>query len=208
MANGNEVKEKTYFDLDIELALVENNAKRKIRVNANITFMRLHKIIQAAYNWQESHLYQFLLFKDGKEGEKPSFEMVTSKEEASNPKTARLVHRAKLCDYLFEYKHILYIYDFGDDWVHYINVIDSATDYKGDLPLLLDGKNDAPPEDCGGPDGFKDFLEIMNKIKHKEHKEMKKWATDQGWERFDLNRAGLRVFLAGNPGRRVWVKEG
>ena len=196
MASGNEIKEKTYFDLDIELALVENNAKRKIRVNANITFMRLHKIIQAAYNWQESHLYQFLLFKDGKEGEKPSFEMVTSKEEASNPKTARLVHRAKLCDYLFEYKHILYIYDFGDDWVHYINVIDSATDYKGDLPLLLDGKNDAPPEDCGGPDGFKDFLEIMNKTKHKEHKEMKKWATDQGWERFDLNRAGLRVFNA------------
>jgi len=203
-----EIKTKPAFDLDIELSLIENNAKRKIRVGANITFERLHKVIQAAYNWHESHLYQFLLFKNGDEGEHPSVEIVTNKEEASNPKTAKLVHRAKLCDYLNQYKHILYIYDFGDEWTHYIDVVGSLGDFDGDLPVLLGGENDAPPEDCGGAEGFEDFLKIMSKPRGKEYKEMKEWAASQGWERLDLKRTGLRVFLAGNPGRGVWVKDG
>ena len=207
MANDTEVKMRPYFDLKIELILEEKNVVRIIRVGANITFERLHKIIQAAYNWQESHLYKFLLFKDGEEREKPSFEIVIDKEDAANPKNSRLAHRAKLCDYLREYKHILYMYDFGDSWIHYIDVTDSGDDCKQDLPILMDGANDAPPEDCGGPEGFADFLKIIRKPKHEEYKEMKMWAKDQGWEHFDINRAGLRVFMAGNPGRRVWVKE-
>jgi len=203
-----ETKTKPAFDLDIELALVEKNAKRKLRVGANITFERLHKIIQAAYNWHECHLYQFLLFRNGDEGEQPSVEIVTNKEESANPKTAKLVHREKLCDYLNEYKHVLYIYDFGDSWMHYIDVVGSLDDFDGDLPILLEGENDAPPEDCGGPEGFEDFLKIMSKPRGAEYKEMKEWAASQGWERLDLKRTGLRVFLAGNPGRGVYVKDG
>jgi len=207
MANSTETKEKPAFDLNVELVLVENNATRKIRVGANITFERLHKIIQAAYNWHESHLYQFLLFESGDEGEQPSVEIVIDKEGTLNPKKARLAHRAKLKDYLDEYKYIMYIYDFGDGWVHYINVIEKLNNYDDKLPVLLDGENDAPPEDCGGPEGFADFLEIMRKPKRKEYKEMKMWAEEQGWERFNLQRSSLRVYLAGNPGRGVWMKQ-
>ena len=200
-------KPKPSFDLDIELALVEKTAKRKIRVGANITFERLHKIIQAAYNWHESHMYQFLPFEKGEEGEPPSVEIVLDKETASDPKKAKLVHRAKLCDFLDKYKFILYIYDFGDDWFHYIDVTGSSDDCDDTLPLLINGENDAPPEDCGGAEGFADFLKIMDKPSHKEHKEMKGWAAEQGWERFNFERSKLRVYLAGNPGRGVWNKE-
>lgn len=208
MTDSVATKAKPAFDLEIELVLVENNAKRKIRVGANITFERLHKIIQAAYNWHECHLYQFLLFRNGDEGEQPSVEIVTDKEEASNPKIAKLVHRAKLNDYLNEFKHILYIYDFGDGWTHYIDVIGSTDDCDDNLPLLLYGENDAPPEDCGGPEGFADFLRIIGNPMHKEHNETKGWATGQGWERLDLKQTALRVYLAGNPGRGVWMKGG
>ena len=199
---------KQAFDLDVELALVENNAKRKIRVAANITFERLHKIIQAAYNWKEGHMYQFLLFKNGDEGERPSVEIVTDKSEATNTKTARLVHRAKLSEYLDVYKYILYVYDYGDDWTHYIDVVGKIDECGDNLPVLTSGENDAPPEDCGGAVGFKEFQKIMSKPRHKEHKEMKEWATEQGWEAFDLRRSSLRVWMAGNPGRGVWVKNG
>ena len=206
MSSTTAAKAKPAFDLEVELVLVDNNAKRNIRVGANITFERLHKIIQAAYNWQQGHLYQFSLFKTGEEGEQPSFEIVTDKEEASNPKKARLVHRAKLADYLNEYKHILYIYDFGDGWVHYIDVVGSIENSEQELPILLGGENDAPPENCGGPEGFADFLKIMNKPRHKEYKETMEIATEQGWERYDYRRVSLRVFLAGNPGRGVYVR--
>jgi hypothetical protein len=208
MVESTATKTKPAFDLEIELVLIEHNAKRKLRVGASITFERLHKIIQAAYNWHECHLYQFLLFKNGDEGEQPSFEIVTNKEEASNPRIAKLVHRAKLSDFLNEYKHILYIYDFGDGWMHYIDVMGGIDNCDDKLPLLLDGENDAPPEDCGGPEGFADFLKIISKPKHKEHREMKDWAKGQGWERFTLEQSALRVYLAGNPGRGVWIKNG
>ena len=197
---------KPAYDLEVELVLVANNAKRKIRVGANITFERLHKIIQAAYNWHESHLYQFLLFKGGEEGERPSVEIVTDKAEATNPKTARLVHRAKLGDYLDEHKHMMYIYDFGDEWIHYIDVVGKADDSGDKLPWLLSGENDAPPEDCGGSEGFADFLKVMSKPKGKEYKEMKQWTAEQGWEPFSLDYAALRVYLAGNPWHGVWMK--
>ena len=201
-----EAKKKPAFDLNIELVLVKNNAKRKIRVGANITFERLHKIIQAAYNWRESHPYQFLLFKNGDEGEKPSVEVVTDKEMAMNPKAAKLAHRAKLGEYLNEHKYLMYIYDFGDEWMHYIDVTDSLEDSRDDLPLLLEGENEAPPEDCGGPEGFEDFLKTIGKGRGGEYREMMEWAESQGWERYDFKRAKLRVWLAGNPGRGVWMK--
>ena len=103
----------------------------------------------------------------------------------------------------------MYIYDFGDNWIHFIEVVGSIENETSvQLPALLDGENDAPPEDCGGPMGFADFLAIMNKPRHKEHKEMKEWAEMQQWERFDFRNASINVYLAGNPGRGVWVKEG
>jgi len=47
-------------------------------------------------------------------------------------------------------------------------------------------------------EGFADFLKIMSKPKHGEYKKMKEWAAEQGWEPFELRRAALRVWLAGN----------
>lgn len=47
----------------------------------------------------------------------------------------------------------------------------------------------------------------MSKRKGEEYKEMKQWASSQGWERLDLRRSGLRTYLAGNPGRSVYMHE-
>jgi len=94
---------------------------------------------------------------------------------------------------LQKYKFILYIYDFGDDWLNYIDVVGKVDDSKEKLPILLEGENDAPPEDCGGVEGFADFLEIMSKPRHKKHKHMKERASGTGWKRFDLEQVKLRV---------------
>ena len=125
----------------------------------------------------------------------------------NNPKTAKLVHRAKLKDFLHEYKYIVFVYDYGDDWTHYIEVVGSLDDTHGDLPVLLAGENDSPPEDCGGPLGFVDFLHAISNPTHIEHEDMTEWAAFQCWEPFNFERARLRVYLAGNPGKYVWVKE-
>jgi hypothetical protein len=206
MADSAAKKKKPAYELEISLKLYGGDANRVLVVGANITFKRLHEIIQAAYCWHDSHLFNFTLYEKDWQGE-PSVEIVYDKElkAESQAKIARLAHRAKLSEFLDDYKFVLYVYDFGDNWEHAIRVAKFYEDYSGELPVLLSGEGDAPPEDCGGDIGYADFLKIMKSPRHKEHKETKQWAKGQGWQPFDYKKASLRVFWAGNPGRGVWL---
>ena len=54
-------------------------------------------------------------------------------------------------DFFFKnYKWIRYIYDFGDDWRHKINIEKYELDYKERYPKLVKYKGDNFMEDSGG----------------------------------------------------------
>jgi len=62
-----------------------------------------------------------------------------------------------------------YTYDMGDDWRHRIIVekvipADSGVQY----PQFLGGERRCPPEDCGGPPGYYEFLDKMAKTRSKD----------------------------------------
>jgi hypothetical protein len=66
-----------------------------------------------------------------------------------------------------------YLYDMGDNWHHVITiegVEDGVSDTK--YPRYVRGAGRAPPEDVGGTDGFKHFLEAIADPRHRDHKEM------------------------------------
>lgn len=55
-----------------------------------------------------------------------------------------------------------YVYDFGDSWTHEIVVEDANYDHTGDHPVVvLKGKMNCPPEDCGGMGGYEHILELI-----------------------------------------------
>jgi hypothetical protein len=59
-----------------------------------------------------------------------------------------------------------YVYDFGDNWEHRIIVEQTGnTETGAKYPRFLGGERRCPPEDCGGPPGYFDFIE---NIAHKE----------------------------------------
>jgi hypothetical protein len=65
-----------------------------------------------------------------------------------------------------------YVYDFGDNWEHRIIVEQTShaeTDSK--YPRFLDGERRCPPEDCGGPPGYFDFMENASRKQSKQAKE-------------------------------------
>jgi len=69
-----------------------------------------------------------------------------------------------------------YLYDFGDNWEHSIKLEMIYPLKKGfKEPSCVGGKKAAPPEDCGGPWGYQDLLEILNNKHHPEYYEMKEW---------------------------------
>jgi hypothetical protein len=211
MANTAAPKETPAYELFIFLELGRGEyAKRALVVGANTTFKRLHEAIQAAYCWQGYHLHKFMLFKKDWQDD-PEVEIIPDKalKEATSAPVVRLAHRAKLSAFLDDYNYLLYVYNFGDEWLHVIKVGKFLSDYKGGLPSLVLGENDAPPEDCGGAAGWAELRKIMGSPRHKEHKEAMRWAKERGWEPYDFEKTSLRVFLAGKPQRSggVWVRE-
>ena len=49
-------------------------------------------------------------------------------------------------------KRFLYVYDFGDEWVHNIKIEELVEPQDGaTYPGLVEATGPCPPEDCGGP---------------------------------------------------------
>jgi hypothetical protein len=84
---------------------------------------------------------------------------------------------------------IIYEYDFGDGWEHSVVLEKIVPREKSTYyPVCMDGKRNCPPEDCGGPGGYADLLEITGNPKHEEYREMIEW-LGEGFdpEEFDID---------------------
>ncbi len=69
-----------------------------------------------------------------------------------------------------------YLYDFGDGWEHSI-LIERVTEAVPGMsyPFLVEATGRCPPEDVGGPWGYREFLEAMADPDHEEHAERLEW---------------------------------
>lgn len=174
------------FELDITLDVHAYKAVRKIIVPADLTFTRLHHVLQRLYGWEDYHLYDFAIMggsrraSRGKKGDCVA-RLVLSDEERAYDAEAILIEAHTLGEYLPEYKNILYTYDFGDCWEHWIRLVRVIEAHDQDSPYLLEASGQAPPEDVGGVGGFLDFCEIMDNPDHPDHEEISEWAG--GWTR-------------------------
>ena len=186
------------LDLNVRLDLNGRDAVRRLRVTSNTTFERLHKLLQYAFEWNDRHLYKFGLFKEWSENNyaRPDVEFVSEAGlydvyEANPEAKSKTV--VKLSDYVPEYLKILYIYDFGDSWHHYIEVENVIEDCGDELPVLLSGEGDSPPEDVGGAAGFAEFLEIIADPEHEDYEHIKEWAKTRWWKSFDFELTAKQV---------------
>lgn len=69
-----------------------------------------------------------------------------------------------------------YWYDFGDRWEHKVVLqkIFPAEANKS-YPRCVDGRRACPPEDCGGTEGYENFLRVLGNKKDPEHASTKNW---------------------------------
>jgi hypothetical protein len=69
-----------------------------------------------------------------------------------------------------------YIYDFGDDWKHFIEV-EKIAPAEPDVrcPCCTDGERANPIEDCGGPWGFADVVAAAGHPKHERFGDLLEW---------------------------------
>ena len=95
-----------------------------------------------------------------------------------------------------------YTYDFGDDWEHAITIEKTLPAAEGTTyPTCVAGKRACPPEDCGGPWGYQELLEIIADPAHPERAERLEWlGEDFDPEDFSLEAVNTR--LAGRFGHK------
>ena len=127
--------------LRIELAHVKPLVWRKVEVPSNMTLRAFHDVIQCVMDWYDLHLHAF----------RKGIDDIDETEE----------DRLTLGDFLRNKGDwIAYEYDFGDGWVHRISVLKDPVPSEDLSIRILGGKNAAPPEDCGGPWIYSDYLAL------------------------------------------------
>ena len=181
-------KAQKAFVLTVQLPCEGMVIWRKIVVPAEITFARFHRILQACFNWQNAHLHLFhVMTEKGDVVAESKFDDLYGVDWEHKSFRDYFSERKYLTAYLPDYSTIHYTYDFGDDWLHLVELEETIEDYKGQLPQCLDGAGTAPPEDAGGEGGYLEFLNIVKQTGESDEKqEMLEWAKFQGWQPFDL----------------------
>jgi hypothetical protein len=197
--NGKPNGENAVYQLKITLKDIRPPIWRRVLAPRNITFHKLHKIIQAAFGWQDYHLFDFDFGDIVVHIPAPDF----SPGELYGDVEALNAKRTKIDGLLTERGKCTYTYDFGDDWKHEIVLEKILPAEEGQrYPVCIDGARHRPPEDVGGVPGYEEFLKAIGNPKHPEHDEYLVWAEkDTGGRKFDpkyfyiheTNRALARV---------------
>ena len=156
--------EEQAVQLTVTLRDIEPAIWRRLVVPASLTLRELHAVIQTAMGWQDYHLHLFevdgVLYGDVEE---------IQTDPLGDEETFTVGQAAKAV------RNVRYEYDFGDSWDHDIAIEHVVSSVGVGTPHLIDGARACPPEDCGGPWGYRHLLEVLDDPSHDEHEMMLQW---------------------------------
>ncbi len=149
---------------------------------------QLHQVLQVVIGWEDCHLHEFVI-GDRRYGP-PDDELETIDE-----RPVRLNQVVGGVGTEFEYH-----YDFGDDWRHSL-VLESILipDSGAHYPRCTAGERSGPPEDCGGPYGYEEYLEALANPRHERHEELLEWRGPFDPEAFSLDSINRQLRGIRNP---------
>jgi hypothetical protein len=157
------------YQLEIRLNHIKPTIWRRLMVPNTIDLFELHLVLQDTMGWMDCHLHQFIL--DGSRNGTPNPDYDDDTIDELDVRVRSVLKQPG--------DSIIYEYDFGDGWEHIVT-LEKILPYSKDvhLPKCLAGERSCPPEDVGGPWGYKDFLNAFNDKNHPEHDNIVEWAGE------------------------------
>lgn len=115
----------------------------------NCTLPEFHEIVQIVMGWENKHPYCFEIA-----GTRYCDPSLCEDLDCADGRRVKLGHLVKDWE-----QHIEYLYDFGDNWRHTVE-IESGFEPEEAAGFLacLEGSGNCPPEDVGGPSGCAELL--------------------------------------------------
>ncbi len=190
---------------------------RLIEVNSSLTLDQVHEVIQRVIGWRDSHLHTFTdtdpyerLPDRGGQGLAPRQWQIQS--SLDNHLDGLLETEWTLGQVLTESSGpLFYEYDFGDGWIHRLELIEVVPAAAGDLMArVIQAERRGPLEDSGGIGGYMELLAALGDPAHESHHELAQWVADTlgPWQTFDpdvvdvdeINRELDRLFTSPDDG--------
>ncbi|MCE2889917.1 MAG: plasmid pRiA4b ORF-3 family protein [Hyphomonadaceae bacterium] len=185
--------------LTIELLDMPYPIMRRIGISEAATLADLHRVIQIAMPFTNSHLHQFDVPAPMSKGSRkrplitrygtPDPDGWMDVEDENDTKLRDLVAKGV--------KSFIYIYDFGDNWEHAITIdaTDPTTSEQG-FAHLVEAQGRAPPDDCGGAPGFEAFVDAMTNAKHEDHADLANWYGQKTFNPANVPTKSIQAQLA------------
>lgn len=164
--------------LKVTLAHVRPPIWRRMAVPSDTPLDVLHAALQIAFYWAGRHAHEFrageVHYGDPNAGDDAPGERL---DEANVSVADVLPHKSSSLEY---------VYDFGDFWTLHVTVEHIEAEVpagnrslrprrRSNVIGCLDGARSGPPENCGGPAGYADFLKAMDFPNHIAHADTKEW---------------------------------
>lgn len=167
------------YEIKVQLQDIEPPIWRLLRVRPQTSLSRLHKIVQKAMGWSNSHLHLFEI--DGKPYGDGNSEWDFNIKDYNDMRLDEIFTEGRTS--------FVYEYDLGDGWRHTITLIDTVEGDEGEKIACIAGAWACPPEDCGGVPGYYHLLEALADPKHEDHKMMLDWIGNKyNPEAFDIEK--------------------
>ena len=177
--------------LRVELRHLKPAIWRRLLVPDTITLTRLHRVLQIAMGWTDSHLHEFDIGGARYGTPDPDWRDSPPVTPEGRVTLVRAIAPGV--------KQFGYLYDFGDNWEHTVRVEAVLDNELGaPAPICTDGANGCPPEDVGGVSGYLEFLQAIRDPMHKEHEDMLRWAGGHfDPAAFDIDGVNARLLKLG-----------
>lgn len=128
---------------------------RRLEIPSELTLEEFHRVIQIAFGWTNSHLFEFEI--GGR-----LFGLTDTEVDARELADDSVLFATKVGSVLSKTIRATYTYDVGDNWVHEIEVEREIPVHEArPFAVCVAGNRIGPPEDCGGPPGFRRFLRSL-----------------------------------------------
>lgn len=152
------------ISLKVTLRNIRPPIWRRLLVPASMTLADLHTVIQVTMGWHDCHLHDFEVGGERYGDPGTTDDVIDERRLRLNALPRSGVTR------------FAYTYDFGDNWEHDILIETKPPSGEARVyPACVAGKRHCPPDDCGGPWGYAELLEILANPAHPQHKDQVEW---------------------------------
>ncbi len=190
---------------------------RLIEMDSSLTLDRVHEVIQRVIGWRDSHLHRFTDMNPyeqppGRGGQGLAPRQWQTQNSLDDEFDGLLETEWTLGQVLNESSGpLFYEYDFGDGWIHRLELIEVIPAATGDpMARAIHAERRGPLEDSGGIGGYRELLDVLADPAHERHHELAEWVVDTlgPWQSFDpdvvdidqINRELDRLFTSPDDG--------